>query len=104
MSLRESDPHDRCYCVTLDCGSTLDLDCTPQAEDDYVETDGVRTHLPGACSSCDRTWQELDDTAQEDACYAARCNGELHYSGQRHPDTNEDTETGPCPAWKAAAA
>lgn len=40
---------------------------------------------------------------QRAACADPTCDGDLHYTGRRHPDTNEDIEAGPCPLWAVAA-
>lgn len=50
-----------------------------------------------------RNHERTAETAAAE-CRAAQCDGDTHYSGQKHPETNEDIEVGPCPNWKAAAA
>lgn len=100
MSLREHDPHDRCYVVALECGATFDLD-HPRPGEEYTEIDGCQFHLRGACAECDLLWNDLD---RFEHCEASHCDGETHFAGRRDPITNEDVEVGPCPNWKAAAA
>ncbi len=38
------------------------------------------------------------------ACADAACDGDMHYTGQRDPLTNEDIEAGPCPRWDDTGA